>query len=267
MQARLFSIFRLSWPLFARGIFWVGFYGVILISWVLLIKMNASPLPGMTAAEYWAALCVSAGSSNPSLIFSMWALMSAAMMLPTFVPAARVFGDLGSMDATSAGSMTALALGYLSAWLIFASAATTLQILLARAGALSDAGQLLNPWITAILLGISGGYQFSASKMACLSKCRHPLLFFMEYWKPGYWPAFSMGVRLGLWCIGCCWLLMLIGFIGGAMNVLWMGAATIFMVFEKLPEFGRFVTKPLGVILIGAALIKFVILMTVGGQL
>ena len=145
MQARLFSIFRLSWPLFARGIFWVGFYGVILISWVLLIKMNASPLPGMTAAEYWAALCVSAGSSNPSLIFSMWALMSAAMMLPTFVPAARVFGDLGSVDATSAGSMTALALGYLSAWLIFASAATTLQILLARAGALSDAGPLFKP--------------------------------------------------------------------------------------------------------------------------
>lgn len=237
-----------------RWLFWLGFYAAILAGWAALMQMTASPLPGVTAAEYWAALCISAGSADPLALFAMWVLMSAAMMLPTFVPAVRVFGELGSVRASDGPAMAALVLGYGAVWLVFSAFAAALQLGLATAGAMSGAGQSLSPWMSAALLVAAGAYQFSAAKEACLAKCRHPLMFFMEHWAPGVVPAVAMGARLGLWCVGCCWLLMLLGLVGGAMNLLWMGAAALFMVLEKLPEIGRHLTRPLGAaLLIGAA--------------
>ncbi|WP_292265079.1 DUF2182 domain-containing protein [Marivita sp.] len=144
--------------------------------------------------------------------------------------------------------------GYGAVWLVFSILAAGLQLGLAKAGAMTGAGQSLSPWVSVGLLAAAGAYQFSTAKEACLSKCRHPLMFFVEHWAPGLEPAFAMGARLGVWCVGCCWLLMLLGLIGGAMNLMWMGAATLFMVFEKLPEIGRYLTRPLGVaLMIGAA--------------
>ena len=238
----------------ARWLFWLGFYGVILLGWAGLMRMTAAPLPGMTAAEYWAALCISAANAEPLAVFAMWGLMSAAMMLPTFVPAVRVFGELGSVRATDGLSMAALVLGYGAVWLVFSALAAALQLALATAGAMTGAGQTLSPWVSAGLLAAAGAYQFSTAKEACLAKCRQPLMFFMQHWAPGMMPALAMGARLGVWCVGCCWLLMLLGLVGGAMNLLWMGAATLFMVLEKLPDIGRYLTRPLGAALvIGAA--------------
>jgi predicted metal-binding membrane protein len=87
----------------------------------------------------------------------------------------------------------------------------------------------------------------------------------MEHWVPGMKPAFAMGARLGIWCVGCCWLLMLLGLVGGAMNLLWMGAATLFMVLEKLPEIGRYLTKPLGAALLIGATVQVVSVVSSGG--
>lgn len=249
----------------SRRVFWLGFYTAILAAWALLMRLSASPLPGMTAAEYWAALCMAADNADPWALFAMWGLMSAAMMLPTFTPALRVFGELGEVRATSGGSMLAMAAGYGVLWLGFAGAAAAWQFGLARAGALSGAGQALTPWLSALLLFASGAYQFTPAKAACLAKCRHPLLFFMEHWAPGSKAAFAMGIRLGAWCVGCCWLLMLFGFVGGAMNLMWMGAATLFMTLEKLPEIGRHLTRPLGLLLVIAALAQSVTLLSSGG--
>lgn len=248
-----------------RWLFWLGFYAAILLGWAGLIQMTASPLPGLTAAEYWAALCISAENADPLALFAMWGLMSAAMMLPTFVPAVRVFGELGSVRATDGTSMTALVTGYGAAWLVFSALAAGLQLGIAKAGAMTGAGQTLSPWVSVGLLAAAGAYQFSTAKEACLSKCRHPLMFFMEHWAPGLTPAFTMGARLGVWCVGCCWLLMLLGLIGGAMNLLWMGAATLFMVLEKLPEIGRYLTKPLGAALFLAAAVQVVTVFSSGG--
>ena len=77
----------------------------------------------------------------------------------------------------------------------------------------------------------------------------------MQYWQSGAKGAFLMGARLGLVCLGCCWALMALGFVGGVMNLIWMGIATVLMALEKLPEIGRVITKPLGFALIAAALI------------
>ena len=248
-----------------RWLFWLGFYAAILLGWAFLMQMTASPLPGVTAAEYWAALCISAENADPLALFAMWGLMSAAMMLPTFVPAVRVFGELGSVRATNGASMAALVLGYGAVWLVFSALAAALQLGLAKAGAMTGTGQTLSPWVSAGLLLAAGAYQFSTAKEACLAKCRHPLMFFMEYWAPGMKPAFTMGARLGVWCVGCCWLLMLLGLVGGAMNLLWMGAATLFMVLEKLPEIGRYLTKPLGAALLLAAAVQVVSVFSSGG--
>jgi predicted metal-binding membrane protein len=248
-----------------RWIFWFGFYAAILMGWFGLMQITVSPMPGLSAAEYWATLCGSAEDADPLALFAMWGLMSAAMMLPTFVPAVRTFEELGSVRATDGASMAALVIGYGTVWLVFSALAAALQLGLAKAGAMTGAGQSLSPWLSAGLLASAGAYQFSTAKAACLAKCRHPLLFFMEHWAPGMKPALAMGARLGVWCLGCCWLLMLLGFVGGAMNLLWMGAATLFMVLEKLPEIGRYLTRPLGAALLIGAVVQGVVAVSSGG--
>ena len=97
---------------------------------------------------------------------------------------------------------------------------------------------------------MAGAYQFSPVKEACLSKCRRPLSFFMQHWDEG---ALRNGVRLGLVCLGCCWALMALAFVGGVMNLAFMGLATVIMVLEKLPQVGRYLTRPLGAVLIAAS--------------
>jgi predicted metal-binding membrane protein len=94
---------------------------------------------------------------------------------------------------------------------------------------------------------LAGLYQFSPLKEACLSKCRQPMMFFLQYWNEGPW---LNGVRLGLVCLGCCWALMFLAFVGGVMNLVFMGIATVIMMVEKLPQLGRYLTKPLGGILV-----------------
>ena len=229
-----------------RPLVWVGFYAAVLVSWVALFVLSRSPVPGLSAADYWASLCVAAGAAEPAVLFGMWALMTAAMMLPTFVPALQVYAQIGAVGASDPRGMVALVAGYGAVWLGFAAVATVAQI------GLAGAGLGLAPWVTVALLLAAGAYQFSTLKAACLSRCRQPLTFFLEHWRPGAAPALRMGARLGVYCLGCCWVLMLLGFVGGAMNLLWMGAATLFMTLEKLPDLGGYLTKPAGVALLAA---------------
>ncbi len=238
---------------------WLGVYSSILFAWFVMALM-ASEMPGFglmrfTAPEIWDALCRSAAEANPIALIGMWALMSVAMMLPTFVPALRTFNDLGHAGATSSVGSFALVGGYLAVWFGFSVLAAGAQVLLAKWSLVGPDGASTSAILTAILLAIAGLYQFSQLKDACLSSCRAPLTFFMERWAPGPASAARMGVQLGLHCLGCCWALMLLGFVGGTMNLVWMGVATLFMTMEKLPEVGGYLTKPVGwALLCGAAI-------------
>ncbi|MCU9846527.1 DUF2182 domain-containing protein [Defluviimonas sp. WL0024] len=244
---------RAAVRLSARAMGWLGLYGVILAAWAGVALM-ARGLPGAEAgsvpAEFWAALCASAGEAEPVALWAMWALMASAMMLPTFVPALRTFTDLSATGATTGPGAVALVAGYVAVWLAASVFGAAAQWALARGGMLTPAGVSLSPWLTAALLFGAGAYQFSAIKAACLAKCRMPLTFFLQHWRPGATAAFGMGLRLGALCLGCCWALMALGFIGGTMNLVWMGAATLFMTLEKLPEIGRRLTRPAGSALI-----------------
>ncbi len=243
----------------AGAVQWLAFFSLVLLAWAALFVMQPnlpdSELARLYGAEFWASLCApTAGQATYLSVFTMWVLMSAAMMAPTFVPTLRTFRDLTATNAASTHSFAALLFGFLLVWIGYSALAAALQLGLARAGLVGPFGSSLSLWLTAGLLLLAGAYQFSALKEACLSKCREPLAFFLGNWAEGARGAAQMGLKLGLVCLGCCWALMALAFVGGTMNLVWMGVATLLMVLEKLPEIGRLVTRPLGVGLLAGGL-------------
>jgi predicted metal-binding membrane protein len=241
-------------PLGRRGLVWVTFYATILAAWLALYAMTvAADLPAGLGREFWLALCSGAAPSSFAPLAAMWGLMAAAMMLPTFAPALRTYLDFGASGAADGPGAAALVSGYTAVWACASLAGAALQLRLQSLGLVAPDGSSLSLWLTAGLLALAGLYQFSAIKAACLTRCRQPLTFFLERWRPGPARALRMGAELGIVCLGCCWALMALAFVGGTMNLLWMGAATLFMAMEKLPDIGRPLTRPAGALLLAAA--------------
>ncbi|MFK8030650.1 MAG: DUF2182 domain-containing protein [Gammaproteobacteria bacterium] len=227
---------------------WLVLFVAISVAWYFMYDMSVAAGNGHSGhhAHHGAA-------DAPVLaLFSMWALMAMAMMAPSLIPTLATYGDVIEAGAGKRSDFYALIAGYLFAWIIYAVAATWLQVSLARYALIDAEGRSLSHAFNAVLLFGAGAYQFSTLKAACLSKCRMPLTFFMERWREGTFGAISMGFRLGIICVACCWALMLVGFIGGIMSLLWMGAATVLMTFEKLPQLGRFVTRPIAFLFLAA---------------
>ncbi|MBK5927224.1 metal-binding protein [Rhodobaculum claviforme] len=231
---------------------WLALYGGVLAAWGLLFAMQMPPEMAAAArlggASWWEALCAPApGLAGAPSVFVMWALMAGAMMAPTALPALATWDDLRMAGARGFGALLA---GYLAVWLGFALLATAAQLALAGAGLVSALGESVSQPLTAALLACAGLWQFSPLKEACLSRCRRPLVLFMAHWQDGPW---RIGLRLGLVCLGCCWALMALAFVGGTMNLIWMGGAMALMTLEKLPQLGRPLTRPVGAALLGAA--------------
>lgn len=244
---------KLARSLNPEGALWLGFFALVLAAWAGLFAMVLTgPLAGVPDG-LWEALCLQAAAADLPALFAMWVLMTAAMMLPTFVPALRTFLNLGAAGATKPVEAFALVAGYAVVWIGGAALGALAQHQLAAWALVAPDGSSLSRGFTAALLLVAGLYQFTRFKAACLAKCRMPLTFFMERWAPGVPRAFRMGVDLGALCFGCCWALMALAFVGGTMNLIWMGAATLFMVLEKLPDLGRPLTRPAGYLLLAAA--------------
>lgn len=231
---------------------WLCLYGAVLVCWSLLALMAVPPdlrdMARIFGGTFWEAFCTTTPDAAGFLrLWVMWALMSGAMMAPTALPALATYDDLGRSTETDLGALLA---GYLAVWFGFSAAAAALQLGFFTQGWVSAYGDSRAPVLSGVLLGLAGLYQFSALKEACLAKCRAPLTFFMAHWDEGAW---RNGLRLGLVCLGCCWALMLLGFVGGVMSLGFMGLATLVMTLEKLRA-GAWLTRPLGVVLIGAGL-------------
>ncbi|WP_136441033.1 DUF2182 domain-containing protein [Pacificoceanicola onchidii] len=236
-----------------RRTHWIAFFGGLGVCWLLLFFMAVPDELRMLEATYGGALIEALCSglfatSDLGGAFAMWVLMSAAMMAPTALPALATYEDLGHVTATGFWRLLG---GYLLVWVGLSALAALAQVGLYRAGLIGALGQSLSVPLTAGLLVGAGLYQFSALKDACLSRCRAPLTFFMQHWDEG---PFRNGVRLGLDCVGCCWALMALAFVGGTMNLMFMGLAMLLMALEKLPDIGRYITRPLGVVLIASGL-------------
>ncbi len=116
----------------------------------------------------------------------------------------------------------------------------------------------MSPVLSAALLMIAGAFQFTPLKRACLRACRSPLGFLLTDWRNGLWGAAQMGVRHGLYCLGCCWALMALLFVGGAMNLLWIAALTLLVAMEKLAPKGEILARALGALMIGAGAVRLI---------
>jgi predicted metal-binding membrane protein len=195
--------------------------------------------------------------ANWLAVFIMWAVMMAAMMLPTAMPMVSVFGSLNKRQGEG-GRTVAFVAGYLVLWTVFAVAATAAQWALQSRGLLSPMIVSMSPVLSGALLMIAGAFQFSPLKQACLRACRSPLGFLLTDWRGGLSGAARMGVRHGLYCLGCCWALMALLFVGGVMNLLWIAALTLLIAVEKFAPRGDLLAKTLGALMIGAGAARLI---------
>lgn len=183
----------------------------------------------------------------------MWLIMTVAMMLPTAAPAILSFADAGAETKVRATlrRTSAFVLGYLFVWWSFAVFATGLQWLLSISVRRLPATTGMATALTGCLLVLAGLYQFSSLKRRCLAHCHGPLGYFRSHWRAGGLGAHQPGLRHGLHCLGCCWALMLLMLLGGAMSVGWTAALAGLMLAEKALPGGLYLGRAAGLGLIG----------------
>ncbi len=184
-----------------------------------------------------------------------WQAMIAAMMLPSSLPLITMFAATSFSQPRRSAVMGAFLTGYAVIWTAFGVAAFAGDVIVHR---LVDRWEWLaaHPWlISAGVLALAGAFQFSPLKDACLSKCRLPGMFLLQHYRRGIAAAFALGRHHGLYCLGCCWALMLIGFAAGFANLWWMAALTALMVYEKIGTYGKRVVPAVGVALIAWAVL------------
>jgi len=229
---------------------------VTVVSWMWIVVMARDMYGPMSGASAWMMTAVW-DARHLALLWAMWAVMMVGMMLPSASPMLRLYGAVvrrSAADPSAASRQTyALAAGYLAVWALFSLGVTALQRLLTNLFFVSPMMEATSPVVGAALLLIAGIYQLTPMKQACLRTCQSPLGFLMSRWRTGLSGAFRMGLGHGALCVGCCWALMLLLFVGGVMNLAVIAALTALVAFEKLTPFGALGARISGVLLIAAA--------------
>jgi len=200
------------------------------------------------------------------IMLLMWWIMMVAMMTPSAAPMILLYAR-ATRHAQASGRMkpgmvstAGFAGGYLLIWLGFSAVATLLMWLLERSGALSVTRMAsTGPWLSGALLLAAGLYQFSPLKNVCLNVCRAPAEFLSRHWRPRAVGAIRMGLEHGAFCVGCCWVLMALLFVGGVMNVVWIAILAILVLAEKVAPKGIWVSRVAGAVLIAWGLATFAI--------
>jgi predicted metal-binding membrane protein len=183
----------------------------------------------------------------------MWAVMMAAMMAPAAAPSYLLHARM-SKSALASGAFFA---GYLSAWAAAGVAYALAHWALQSAGLIGMGMRLGSAPLAGVLLVAAGAWQWSPLKGSCVAHCRSPLGFMMNHWRDGAGGAFAMGLRYAGWCVGCCWLVMAVLFVAGAMSFAWAAGISAYVLAERLLPLGRAFDRAVGVALMlwGAFLI------------
>jgi predicted metal-binding membrane protein len=187
--------------------------------------------------------------------------MMVAMMVPTAAPMTLMYAAVARKAAAQHNPLAptfVFVAGYITMWAIFSLAATVAQHALDQAALLSPMMVSASARLGAAILIAAGLYQLTPLKNACLKNCRTPAHFMSRYWRTGNLGAFRMGLRLGAYCVGCCWILMGLLFVGGVMNLLWIAALTLLVATEKLAPKGEILAKALGALMIGAGAVRLI---------
>ena len=210
-----------------------------LMCWAWIVPMALDMYGPMHGASAWMMTDMPL-ARHGTLLFAMWTVMMAGMMLPSAAPTLLLYTMVvRSHDATHAPLRAWSFLGgYLLVWTGFSLAATLLQLLLGVPLYLSPMMQLRGQVLSGTLVLLAGAYQLTPAKRSCLTTCRTPAAFLARYYRPGNRAAFSLGLRHGAWCVGCCWALMLLLFVAGVMNLVAITAITVFVLLEKSMPLG-----------------------------
>lgn len=227
---------------------------IALIAWLYLLGarktmpdmgMSGMDMPGMVMpeAQPWTGTTV-------LLLFVMWAVMMVAMMVPSAAPMVLAFLAVNQRRRETSRPFVPVGTflsGYLAVWTAYAALAALAQWRLHEAALLSPAMAATSPRLNGALLLAAGIFQWTPLKRACLKGCRSPLSFLMSEWREGAAGAFSMGLRHGAYCVGCCWVLMALLFVAGVMNLLWVAAIALFVFAEKIFPQGDVLSRVAGI--------------------
>ncbi len=232
---------------------------LVALAWLTLWAWSRSPYGRYLAHGDWtadgpaAALCRAGGPLVPLVLTAAaWIVMTAAMMLPTTLPLFDTFGRVVARRPDRRRLLLLLGLGYMAAWGGFGmfvhglhTAVLALLPVPARYGWLAGAATI----------ALAGAFQFSSLKRRCLAQCRSPLPFVSRHWRgtAPAWNSFTLGAHHGLFCVGCCWALMLLMFVVGMGSLGWMLVLAAAMAVEKNERWGRYLGTPLGVALLAWA--------------
>jgi predicted metal-binding membrane protein len=228
-----------------------------------LAARPAMPMGGMAMGDIAGLATPDAASPQPwpaqmwLLAVAMWWTMMVAMMTPSAAPTILLYAQvrrhaLGQgRDAASLAPAAVFAAGYLLVWLAFSIAAAGLQAWL-EASALISAALMgsASRGLSAGVLIAAGLYQLSPLKNLCLTQCRAPAAFLSRHWRPGAAGALRLGALHGAYCVGCCWALMALLFVGGVMNLAWIAALAVLVMAEKLLPAGPWAARAAGAILV-----------------
>ncbi|WP_347312871.1 DUF2182 domain-containing protein [Defluviimonas sp. SAOS-178_SWC] len=225
------------------GLYTVYGLGMGMTALEMTAMRGMKDMPGASAPGAWSV-------GYALLVFLMWWVMMIAMMLPSVAPTVLLYAALLRRGA-NAGAVPAISGaflgGYLVTWAGFSVLAATAQWALEALGLVSATMMTLIDTVPgAIVLIAAGLFQFTSLKRSCLNHCRSPAEFLTSRRRPGMAGAFVMGLEHGVFCLGCCWFLMALLFVGGIMNLYWIVALTAFVALEKLTPFGETAGKIAG---------------------
>lgn len=194
------------------------------------------------------------------MIFAMWAAMMVAMMLPSLAPALLLYGNVCRSDPSSSPVLRvyAFALGYVGAWTAFSAAATLVQWQLSRSGLMNMMMELGDRRVAGAVMILAGVYQWTPLKQACLSRCQSPAHFISANWRRGPRGAAALGLHYGLYCLGCCWALMLLLFACGVMHLGYILLLSVLVLLEKVAPWGRNASRAVGALLVAAGVYTLV---------
>jgi len=240
-----------------RWIVLFGLLSVTALAWLYLVLM-AADMNDMTAmsamGDAMAKMRIVPWTIvDFGLMYVMWSVMMMGMMLPSASPMVLMFAKI-NRDQRDKGEpfvpTGTFVAGYIAIWSAFSLVATVLQLELHDAGLLSPMMASTNAAYSGIAFMLVGLYQWTPLKNACLRHCQTPLGFLMTRWRDGAGGAFRMGLSHGAYCVGCCWALMALLFVGGVMNLLWVAAIAIFTLAEKCTQPGPWLPRISGAALI-----------------
>ena len=244
-----------------RALTAAGLVALAGMAWVWVVQMAAHAGSGATSVAMpgMPAIPGREAGATPGVpwLAGMWAVMMVAMMLPSATPTILLFGNVTRrrrLEGRPAVPVAVFTLGYLAVWVFYAIVAGVAQWQLHRLALLSPSMAAASPVLAGGLLIAAGVYQWLPLKGACLSHCRSPLHFFSTEWREGVGGALAMGMRHGTYCVGCCWLLMALLFVGGVMTLAWVAGLAVLVALEKLTRHGEWIARIAGVAMIGGGL-------------